>query len=268
MVTRCDTLILSDLHLGSEVSRAKDATCLIQSIEFRQLILLGDIFSHLDFARLTGAHWEFLSTIRKLSNPKRRKNVIWVEGNHDQGLSHVMSHLVGVDVYERYVWEYQGLRHLAIHGHQFDRFIHSNVTMSCFFEWFYNSLQKVDSEHKRMSRWLDRLSTRWLRLSTKVAEGALAYARQGHVDRIFCGHTHVADSGTERGVSYYNTGSWMDKRATYITVDEQGVTIHEYQGGTYDRYPGKERIQLPAATVDLFVHAGLPAYAAYESVRC
>ena len=268
MVTRCDTLILSDLHLGSEVSRAQDATNLLRSIEFRQLILLGDIFSNLDFARLTSTHWDFLSTIRKLSNPKRRKHVIWVEGNHDQGLSRVMSHLVGVEVYQRYVWEYRGMRHLAIHGHQFDRFINRNVLLSCFFERFYSGLQKVDSEHKRMSRWLDRLSTRWLRLSTEVAQGALAYAHQGHVDRIFCGHTHVADTGTERGVNYYNSGSWMDHHATYITVREQGVDIHEYHGGTDDRYPRKERSAVSAAAPDLFVHAGLPAYAAYESVRC
>jgi hypothetical protein len=94
----CDTLILSDLHLGSEISRSAEALELLQSARFRRLILLGDIFADLNFRRLTKEHWEFLSHIRKLSNPRRRKEVVWVEGNHDHGLSEVMSHLVGIPV--------------------------------------------------------------------------------------------------------------------------------------------------------------------------
>src|SRR5215472_19334074 len=118
-----DTLILSDLHLGSEMSRAHDAIRVLKENRFRRLILLGDIFADLNFGRLTKEHWKFLGYIRKLSNPKRNIEVVWVEGNHDQGLTDVMSHLVGVKVYQEYTWEYAGMRHLAIHGHQFDRFM-------------------------------------------------------------------------------------------------------------------------------------------------
>jgi metallophosphoesterase superfamily enzyme len=91
-----DTLILSDLHLGSEISRAEQATRMLRENRFRRLILLGDIFSDLNFGRLTKPHWKFLGYIRKLSNPKRGVEVVWVEGNHDRGLSEIMSHLVGV----------------------------------------------------------------------------------------------------------------------------------------------------------------------------
>jgi metallophosphoesterase superfamily enzyme len=93
-----DTLILSDLHLGSETSRAGDALGMLKENRFRRLILLGDIFADLNFGRLTKQHWRFLGYIRKLSNPKRQVEVVWVEGNHDHGLTEVMSHLVGVRV--------------------------------------------------------------------------------------------------------------------------------------------------------------------------
>ena len=43
-----DTVIISDLHMGSELSRAGDALDLLKSIEFRRLILLGDIFADLN----------------------------------------------------------------------------------------------------------------------------------------------------------------------------------------------------------------------------
>jgi len=95
-----DTVIISDLHLGSEVSRAKAALRMLKENTFSRLILLGDIFCDLNFRRLKKEHWRFLSYIRKLSNPKRNVEVIWVEGNHDEGLSAVMSHLVGIRVFK------------------------------------------------------------------------------------------------------------------------------------------------------------------------
>src|SRR5437899_3169244 len=224
----CDTLILSDLHLGSEISRARDALRMLKQSSFRRLILLGDIFSDLNFGRLKKQHWQFLGYIRKLSNPKRQVEVVWVEGNHDRGLTEVMSHLVGVPVYQEYEWEYGGKRHLAIHGHQFDSFSINNHPISHIGHWIYLQLQKLDSRHKRLARYLDRLNTRWLRLSAQVAQGALSYAKTGKAERIFCGHTHVPLQMERDGVEYYNAGAWVDLRCSYITVDQEGVTIHEY----------------------------------------
>jgi metallophosphoesterase superfamily enzyme len=89
-----NTLILSDLHLGAETSRAREATRVLKQSRFERLILLGDIFADLNFAPLTKEHWKFLGYIRKLSNPKRNVEVVWVEGNHDHGLANIMSHLV------------------------------------------------------------------------------------------------------------------------------------------------------------------------------
>src|SRR5207302_7388551 len=99
----CDTLILSDLHLGSEISRARDAMHMLKQSSFRRLILLGDIFSDLNFGGLKKELWQFLGYIRKLSNPKRQVEVVWVVGNQDRGLSEVMSYLVGVNVYQEYM---------------------------------------------------------------------------------------------------------------------------------------------------------------------
>src|SRR5215470_9887992 len=125
---------------------------MLRSQSFRRLILLGDIFCDLNFARLKKEHWNFLSYIRKLSNPKRDVEVVWVEGNHDQGLSHLMSHLVGVRVHQEYFWEYEGKRHLAVHGHQFDRFVLNNELLSRLGASVYLMLQKLDSRSGAFSR--------------------------------------------------------------------------------------------------------------------
>ncbi len=274
-----NTLILSDLHLGAETSHAREATQVLQHSRFQRLILLGDIFADLNFARLKKEHWKFLGLIRKLSNPKRGVEVVWVEGNHDHGLTDIMSHLVGVRVYQGYRWMYRGLRHVAIHGHQFDGFQVNNLRMSRLGTSLYLQLQKMDFKRKPIARMIDRLNTRWLRMSSKVSAGAIAYAKHHDAQRIFCGHTHQALNVEQDGISYYNSGGWVDSRLTYLTIDETGVRIHEYdcnQFGQHEQHgyemrtdhrdSGEERIEADSSAADFADDSGLFEDVEYESV--
>lgn len=262
-----DTLILSDLHLGAETSRAREATRVLKENRFRRLILLGDIFADLNFARLTKEHWKCLGYIRKLSNPRRNIEIVWVEGNHDHGLTNIMSHLVGVRVYQQYDWEYRGMRHVAIHGHQFDGFQVSNVRLSKLGTSLYLKLQALDFKSKPVVRFIDRLNTKWLRMSPKVSSGALRHARLQEAGRIFCGHTHQALHLEENGIHYYNAGGWVDSRMTYLTVDETGVQIHEYQERADDRDTGQERGEADSALAEFAGDSGLFEDVEYESTR-
>ena len=271
-----NTLILSDLHLGAETSRAREATRVLKENRFQRLILLGDIFADLNFARLSKEHWKFLGYIRKLSNPKRKIEVVWVEGNHDRGLTNIMSHLVGVRVYQEYAWNYCGLRHIAIHGHQFDGFQVNRMRLSRWGTSLFLQFQKLDLKGNPIARLIDRLNTRWLRMSAKVASGALAFARQNGADRIFCGHTHEAIHANRDGVHYYNSGGWVDSRLTYLTIDDQGVEIHDYDEREYDEHEhveraddrdsGEERSETDSAFADFADDAGLLEDVEYESV--
>ena len=226
MQSVADTLIISDLHLGSEVSRASEAVEMLRGIVFRRLILLGDIFCDLNFRRLTKSHWQFLSYIRKLSNPKRQVEVVWVEGNHDRGLSEVMSHLVGIPVYQQYEWTFANKCFLAIHGHQFDRFVVNNAVLSRAGEWVYLQMQRFDSYGKWLSHFMDRQNSKWLRLSPKVAKGAIALARSRSADVVFCGHTHQALHRECEAIEYFNVGCWTTAQVpTYAVVDVDGVRL-------------------------------------------
>jgi UDP-2,3-diacylglucosamine pyrophosphatase LpxH len=247
-----DAVILSDLHLGSEVARAREALHLVRSLRFRRLILLGDIFCHLNFRRLKKEHWQFLSHIRKLSNPKRDVEVIWVEGNHDYGLTDVMSHLVGVPVYQEYIWESSGERNIAIHGHQFDNFIIRNhMFLNGFASGLYLQIQKLNSKGKLVAQLIDRLNTCWQHLTPKVANGALDYARAKGATHIFCGHTHEAITVWRDGVIYYNSGSWINNQPTYISILGREVRINEYIERTDDRNTGEERRDIASSPADL-----------------
>jgi hypothetical protein len=125
---------------------------------------------------------------------------------------------------------------------------------------------------------IDRLNTRWLRMSPKVASGALSHARYHEAQRIFCGHTHEALHVERDGIDYYNSGGWVDSRLTYLTIDETGVKIHEYDEREYneregneperadDRDSGEERSEADSAFADLADDSGLLEDVEYESV--
>jgi hypothetical protein len=103
-------------------------------------------------------------------------------------------------------------------------------------------------------------------MSPKVASGAISYAREHDAARIFCGHTHQAVHVEQDGVHYYNSGGWVDSRLTFLTIDEQGVEIHEYHERVDDCDSGEERGETDSAPADLVDPAGLLEDIEYESV--
>lgn len=167
-------MIISDLHLGSEVSRASDLLVLLSQYSFERLVLLGDIFDDLDFRDLGQSHWDFLAYIGDLS---KKIEVVWVEGNHDKGFSRIMSALVGGKVHRAYSWMYRGEKCLAIHGHQFDRFLINNALISFIASELYILIQRLDGQDQRVSRFIKNKSKSWLRLSEKVARSAILYGK-------------------------------------------------------------------------------------------
>jgi predicted phosphodiesterase len=171
---------------------------------------------------------------------------------------------VGIPVYQQYMWEYRGVRHLAIHGHQFDRFVVNNFLVSRVGEALFLWIQKMDDGKKRFSRYLDRLNTRWLRLSDKVAQGALGYALQHNAQRVFCGHTHIPLACERDGVKYFNTGSWVDKYCTYITIGDDGIQIQTYSDIPELPSPPEPEGPVDTPHMDEF---SLPSHSFYRPVR-
>ena len=162
------------------------------------------------------------------------------------------------------------MRHVAIHGHQFDGFQVNRVRLSRWATSLYLQLQKLDFKSKPIARLIDRLNTRWLRMSEKVAAGAMAYARHREAERIFCGHTHSALHVEQDGVEYYNSGGWVDSRLTYLTIDETGVQIHDYDEHADERVDdcdaGEERGEADSTFTDFADESGLLEDVEYESV--
>ena len=216
-----ETLILSDLHLGLNLSRTDKIAEVIESYHFKRLILNGDIFDDLNFKRLRSGHWEILSKVRKLS---KTTEVIWINGNHD-GAAIFLSHLLGIKVFDKYIWQTGDKRYLAIHGHQFDRFLSENKFISDLAVWLYILARKYEGKNKTITNWARARSKSYLRMSEEVARGAVAFAKLRKCQYVFCGHTHLPKALELDGIKYYNSGCCVDIPLSYITITADEINL-------------------------------------------
>jgi len=216
-MSEINTVLFSDVHLGSPVSRAFDLLSALKELKFKKLIINGDMFEDLNFSKLTTTHWDLLNHIGRIS--RRGVEVIWIEGNHDEKFYDFMSHLLGIPVYEEYSWEIKGKKFLALHGHQFDSFMLKNEFLGRMLARVYTFVQGIVS-----SRFVDYVTNhfadKWLRLTEQVADKAILYAKKKHKDIVICGHTHFVDNRKKGSVEYFNLGCWNQKPSYLLIIQD------------------------------------------------
>lgn len=223
-----DAIIISDLHLGSSLCQDKLIIEFLEKLggpelRTRQLILNGDVFDSIDFRRLKKRHWKILSLIRKLSD---RIRITWVCGNHD-GPADPISHLLGVDVKDEYLFTSGKKSVLVLHGHQFDDFITTYPTITLLADLLYRLLQWIDGTH-RFARFAKTNTKVFLRCVEKIRTDSVAYARSKNIDIVCCGHTHHAEKTTENDIRYCNSGCWTESPPTYLTIQNGNVQLNTF----------------------------------------
>jgi UDP-2,3-diacylglucosamine pyrophosphatase LpxH len=203
-----DCLVISDLHLGSDVCQAR---LLEEFLEWaveqtRELVINGDIFDDLNFKRLSKRHFACLKSIRRHSD-RDDLRLTWIRGNHD-GAADVISHIVGVDFLDEYTFDNGQVRLLILHGDQFDHFITRYKWLTSIACGVFYYIQKW-MPHSA-ARWIRRISKRFQRNSQVVRDGAVEYAQANGCDHVTCGHTHAAFESFVDGVRYINSGTWTE----------------------------------------------------------
>ena len=223
-----ENLLLSDLHLGSDVCQAEAICDFLKAIDPRltkRLLIVGDIFDSIDLRRLKKHHWRVLSKIRRLSD---KVEVIWLAGNHD-GPAEIVSHFLGVSVCEHYVLESGDKKFLVLHGHKYDKFIIERPWLSTFADWAYRLLQRIDRTHY-IARMAKRSSKSYLRCTQVIKDLACEDAVEKGCHGVVCGHTHFAEivdvdmNGVK--VVYCNTGCWTEVPCSYLVIEGGVPTLH------------------------------------------
>jgi UDP-2,3-diacylglucosamine pyrophosphatase LpxH len=218
-----DCIVISDIHLGSDVCQAR---LLEEFLEWavdqtRVLVINGDIFDDLNFNRLTKRHFACLRIIRRNSD-RDDFRLVWVRGNHD-GPADIVSHIVGVEILDEYVFRNDQIQLLILHGDQFDTFITDYVWMTNIGCGIFYFIQKWMPH--RAARWIRRITKRWQRNSQLIERRATEYARSKGYSFVTCGHTHLPLASEVGGVRYFNSGTWIEPPpCPFVAV--KGADVH------------------------------------------
>jgi len=210
------TLIVSDIHLGSVRSHAKQLADFLNLNwkNYGRIILNGDVFDDLNFNRLPKEQWELVSFLRGKSNDLE---IVWICGNHDTETLNVLSHLTGIPVMDKYIVTENGVSFLVTHGHTLNPFYKMNVAIETFFKWVYKGIEQIDKNGIIPS-----LLDKFFKDNTKTY--ALAMVKFTKYDWIICGHSHLP----EANIPYANSGAWINGLKTYIEIDSNGnLTLQE-----------------------------------------
>ena len=212
-----DTLIISDIHLGSSVCE-RDKVLEVLKLPFKNLVINGDLFDNHSFKRYSKKDWKILSKIRKLS---KTHNVTLVRGNHD-GCAEFLAAITGMEFVSEYSFTIENMRYHCEHGDAYDYWIKYKPITTYVFTGIYYWIQKFDKKH-RVTRKLKTWSKSWIDAKNHVSRRFIE--KKGHYyDILVAGHTHYPETIHSRAVCcyYVNTGSFCDERCSYLVIQNDG----------------------------------------------
>jgi len=241
MKLRYRTVFISDVHLGSRGSQARDLSRFLRCIDCETLYLVGDI---VDLWRMKNrAYWplehnEVIQQILKLV--ERGVDVRFVPGNHDEaGRQYCGLEFGGVKVRPHDVHETaDGRKLLVIHGDEFDLVVrHSRLLSmlgSAAYEWLifvnriYNGARRlVGLEYWSLAQFVKLKVKSACQFVSRFEETLTDEARRRGLDGVVCGHIHKAEARHENGLAYYNCGDWIESCTAIVEHQDGDIEVIE-----------------------------------------
>ncbi len=235
MKTHFRTIVISDVHLGTSGSKAKELTHFLKQFSCNKLILNGDIIDGWQLKKYGSwkrKHTRFFKTVLKMIEDHDTK-VIYLRGNHDDFLDQVLPLQVGNFTIQRdYVLKWKNQKYYVTHGDVFDS-ITTKLKWAAqlgdlgytFLLWF----NKVYNQY-RTRRGLPYYSLSQV-IKQKV-KSAVSYVSDFEVqlaelasikecNGIICGHIHQPAIKLLGGIVYLNSGDWVESLSALVQ-DEEG----------------------------------------------
>jgi UDP-2,3-diacylglucosamine pyrophosphatase LpxH len=213
-------LCISDLHLGSPICQASSTLEILEKVKYDKIIICGDLLDSYNIHRLCKKQWKVLSALRKIS---KRKECIFIKGNHDRGLD-TISALLGFDFKLEHVEVIGSKKFYFVHGDKWDYIIQFRPLLTEIASGFYYFLQKLDKEQK-YTRILKRKVKSWHNAAKKISERICKHALHHGYDTVVFGHTHIPLHDHVLGIEYVNLGSQCDLPVTYAVIDPKDGKI-------------------------------------------
>ena len=249
------TIVISDVHLGTEHSKTIELTDFLRTVNCGTLIMNGDIIDgwHLQKGgkdKWKKEHTDFFKVIMKMME-NHNTHIIYIRGNHDDFLDHLAPlTFSNLSIMKDYMHVKNGKRYYVVHGDVFDSITSKMAWLAKLGDIGYTFLLYVNRIYNlyRAKKGLEYYSLSQ-RIKQKVKSAVsyisnyenelVALARSRNADGIICGHIHQPANSTIDGLHYLNSGDWVETMSALL----------EHEDGTWEVYMhGKTAIKLP--TVD------------------
>ncbi|MEZ0483042.1 UDP-2,3-diacylglucosamine diphosphatase [Fibrella aquatica] len=241
------TIVLSDLHLGTAGSKAREATDFLKYHSCQKLILNGDIIDGWQL-RQQGVwkkkHTAFFKVVLKQIVHHDTK-VIYLRGNHDDFLDQVLPLHVGRNfrIQRDYLLKSQGptgeRSFYVTHGDVFDSITSHMKWLAYLGDMGYTFLLWVNKLYNQYRAWR---GLAYYSLSQTVKQrikSAVSYisdfeekltelARARHCDGIICGHIHQPAIRQINGLTYMNSGDWVESLSALVEDHEGNWNLLYY----------------------------------------
>ena len=235
-VKQYKTVIISDVHLGTEGSKAKEVILFLKSVSCETLILNGDIIDGWQLKK--GSSWKkkhtaFFRIILKMIEIQNTK-VVYLRGNHDDFLDQIIPFSLGKSftIQRDYILKSAQKNFLIIHGDIFDSVTSHMKWLAYLGDVGYTFLLTINKLYNKYRSWrgLDYYSFSQ-RIKQRVKE-AVNYvsdyeekltelAKANHCEGIICGHIHKPDIRQIGDITYMNSGDWVES-LTALVEDHKG----------------------------------------------
>lgn len=220
---------ISDVHLGTRGSQAEALLRFLRTYEFETLYVVGDLIDVWQLRR--GIYWpqSHNDVIQKLLRAGRKgTKLIYIPGNHDEFIAGFFGDYGSVTVEPRAIHTTaDGRRLLVIHGHELDAVVQNVKWLAHIGDVGYQLLLRLNGPVNSIRRicglgyWS--LSA-YVKKSVKNAvsfigafeKAIVQYSKDDQVDGVVCGHIHSPVIRPIEGVTYYNSGDWVESSSALM----------------------------------------------------
>ncbi len=255
------TLFISDVHLGTRGCQAQMLIDFLDEHDAETIYLVGDI---VDFWRIRrGAIWaqSHNDVLQKLlSKVRRGAKVIFIPGNHDEGLRPYCGTKFGDIAIERVAMfeTVNGRRYVVMHGDEFDVVVRyarwlaflgdRGYQLAMWFNWPLNVVRRrLGLGYWSISSYLKRRVKTAVNFIGDFEISLSDEARRRGADGIICGHIHHAAMRDMEGVHYINTGDWVESCTAVIENQDGELELIRWLDVVNERIASARREQrIPA----------------------
>ncbi len=220
------TLVISDVHIGSKGCKAEEILNLLKDETFERYILVGDIIDGWLFVKYKKFTYDHARVIRRLLKLSKKKEIIWIAGNHDEFLrKYIPMELGNIKIVDE--WIENGI--WFSHGDKYDGIVKlkwlgvlgsAGYDLAIVVDRF---LKKIGHK-KSISKYLKDNVKAAISFMVDFENEMVRQAKKRSCHTVVCGHIHTASDKNIDGVRYLNTGDWVEN-CSHVEYDSNYLTM-------------------------------------------